>query len=106
MLLSEMAGKALILLSLLSTCACAVFGSNAALQKDSAFRQGYQDGCAAATDQGSDLRHRIVADKQLYADDDSYRSGWGSGFHNCRRSELEPHAMPGENPVKLPGPGH
>ena len=90
---------------LLCATGCAVFGSTA-LQKDPSFRAGYQDGCAAATDQGSDLRDRPVEDKGLYASDDKYREGWSSGFQTCRRSELEPNAAPGDNPVSLPGPGH
>ncbi|HEX3429293.1 MAG TPA: hypothetical protein VHT03_00270 [Rhizomicrobium sp.] len=90
---------------LLSASGCTVFG-NSALQKDPNFREGYQDGCAAATNQGSDLRDRPVGDKQLYANDETYRQGWSSGFQTCRRSDLEPNAAPGDNPVTVPGPGH
>lgn len=94
--------------ALLSTAGCAVFGNSKerAMQKDPSFREGYEDGCAAATNQGSDLRDRPVGDKQLYANDETYRAGWGSGFQTCRRSDLEPNAMPGDNPIRLPGPGH
>ena len=81
-------------------------GKERAMQKDPNFREGYEDGCAAATNQGSDLRDRTVADKQLYANNETYRAGWSSGFQTCRRSEIEPNAMPGDNPVRLPGPGH
>jgi|SRR5579871_4542097 len=92
-------------LTVLSASGCAVFG-NKTLQKDPSFRAGYQDGCAAATNQGSDLRDRPVGDKQLYANDDTYRKGWGSGFQVCRRSDVQPNAAPGDNPISLPGPGH
>ena len=100
--------QVILTLSLLWTTGCMVFGSSKdrALQKDPNFRQGYEDGCAAATNQGSDLRDRPVGDKQLYANDETYRTGWSSGFQTCRRSDLEPNAMPGDNPVHLPGPGH
>jgi hypothetical protein len=101
------ANKAILVLALLSTAGCAVFSSaDRALQKDPNFREGYEDGCAAATSHGSDLRDRPVGDQQLLAQDDTYRKGWNSGFQNCRRSELEPNAMPGDNPVRVPGPGH
>jgi hypothetical protein len=105
MTLPQRARKPFLAIILFSVAGCAVVGKSSALQKDPNFRDGYQDGCAAATDQGSDLRDRTVGDKQLYADNDMYRKGWSSGFQNCRRSDLEPNAMPGDNPVKLPGPG-
>jgi hypothetical protein len=95
-------------LTLFASAGCAVFGGSKdrALQKDPNFRQGYEDGCAAATNQGADLRDRPVGDKQLLANDETYRRGWNTGFHTCRRSDLEPNATPGDNPVRLPGPGH
>jgi hypothetical protein len=96
----------LIALFLFSAAGCAVFGKNSAVQKDPNFREGYEDGCAAATDQGADLRDRPIGDKQLYADNDIYRTGWRSGFQACRRSDMEPNANPGDNPIRLPGPGH
>lgn len=100
--------RLLLTLALLCTAGCALFGSSKdrAMQKDPNFREGYEDGCAAATDQGSDLRDRPVGDKQLYANNEPYHAGWASGFQACRRSDLEPNAMPGDNPVRLPGPGH
>ena len=98
----------LIALAVFSMAGCAVFGSNKdrTVQKDPNFREGYEDGCAAATNQGSDLRDRPAGDKGLYANNETYRAGWSSGFQTCRRSDLEPNAMPGDNPVRLPGPGH
>jgi hypothetical protein len=96
-----------MVLTLFSTAACAVFSSaDRAVQKDPNFREGYEDGCAAATSHGSDLRDRPVGDQPRLAKDDAYRKGWNSGFQNCRRSELEPNAMPGDNPIAVPGPGH
>ena len=98
----------LLALALSSAAGCTVFGSSAdrALQKDPNFREGYEDGCAAATNQGADLRDRPVGDQQLLAQNETYRKGWSTGFHACRRSDLEPNAMPGDNPIRLPGPGH
>ncbi|HLY07645.1 MAG TPA: hypothetical protein VKR31_18000 [Rhizomicrobium sp.] len=105
---TRVAAQAFVALALLFTAGCAVFGSSKdrAMQKDPNFRDGYQDGCAAATDQGSDLRDRTVGDRQLLADNDAYRAGWSSGFQTCRRSDMTPNAMPGDNPMTLPGPGH
>jgi hypothetical protein len=101
------ARKSMFALTLLSAAGCAVFSSDdKALLKDPNFREGYEDGCAAATSHGSDLRDRPVGDQQLLARDNTYHKGWNSGFQNCRRSDLEPNAMPGDNPVRMPGPGH
>jgi hypothetical protein len=95
-------------LSLLCIAGCAVFGrgEDHSLQKNPNFREGYEDGCAAATNHGADLRDRPVGDQQLLAKDEAYREGWNTGFHTCRRSDLEPNAAPGDSPLKLPGPGH
>lgn len=86
---------------------CAVFGGagDKALRNSPSFKEGYEDGCAAATDLGSDLRDRPVGDKELYAGDQAYRAGYGSGFSTCRRTNMEPGTGPGDNPVNLPGPG-
>jgi hypothetical protein len=86
---------------------CAVLGGakERALQNNPDFRQGYEDGCAAATDQGADLRDRQHGDSELYKADDVYRAGWTSGFQTCRRTDLQPGAQPGDNPVSVPGPG-
>ena len=71
-----------------------------------AFREGYEDGCAAATNRGADLRDRPVGDRELYASNDVYRAGYGSGLSTCRRSDLDAVATPGAGPITLPGPGH
>ena len=93
---------------LLGAAGCAVFGSgkDRALRNQPNFKEGYEDGCAAATAQGADLRDRPVGDKELYANDATYRQGWSSGFQTCRRTDLEPNAAPGDNPIRVPGPGH
>jgi len=95
-------------LLLLGVAGCAVFGSgkDRALLNQPNFKEGYEDGCAAATAQGADLRDRPVGDKELYANDATYRQGWSSGFQTCRRTDLEPNAAPGDNPIRVPGPGH
>ena len=95
-------------LALLTMAGCAVFGSGTdrALQRDPAFREGYDDGCTAATSHGSDLRDRTVGDQKRMTSDEMYRKGWNSGFQSCRRNDIEPDAAPGDSPLRLPGPGH
>ena len=104
--IARRAQKAFLGMVLLSLAACSVFSTDRALQKQPSFKEGYEDGCAAANAQGADLRDRTVGDKQLYANDETYRKGWSAGFQTCRRSDIEPNAAPGDSPIRLPGPGH
>ncbi|HEY2444177.1 MAG TPA: hypothetical protein VGI20_00375 [Rhizomicrobium sp.] len=84
-----------------------MFGSakDRAVRNSPDYKQGYEDGCAAATDQGADLRDRPVGDKSLYKSDDTYRAGWSSGFRICRRTDMQPGASPADNPIHDPVPG-
>jgi len=75
------------------------------LRKNPSFQEGYEDGCAAATYQGSDLRDRTVGDKQLLNADDTYRAGYNSGLQMCRRTNGETEALPGTSPPLVPEPG-
>jgi hypothetical protein len=86
---------------------CSIFGSakDRAARNSPDFREGYGDGCAAATDQGADLRDRPIGDTSLYKSDETYRAGWSSGFQTCRRTGMQPGASPGDNPIHDPVPG-
>jgi hypothetical protein len=97
-----------LLISSLVLAGCAAFDGpgDKAVRTSPSFKAGYEDGCAAATYQGADLRDRPVGDKDLYANDEAYRAGYGSGFSICRRTNMQPGTGPGDNPVNLPGPGH
>jgi hypothetical protein len=66
---------------------------------------GYSDGCAAATQQGADLRNRIVQDPTLYKTDAAYRAGWSNGFESCRTTNMPAGTQPGGNPLGGPLPG-
>lgn len=95
----------IFLLGIFALAGCAVFGDagDKAVRNSPSFKEGYEDGCAAATYQG--FRDRPVGDKGLYASDQTYRAGYGSGFSTCRQTNTEPGAGPGDNPINLPGPG-
>lgn len=81
-------------------------GYDAKIRNSPAFREGYEDGCAAATNAGADLRDRPVGDRQLYASDGAYRAGYASGMTLCRRSDLDTATTRQSSPVGLPEPGH
>jgi len=96
-------------LAILAVClsSCGVFGDaqDAKLRKSPNFQIGYGDGCAAANQQGADLRNRIVQDPALYNADASYRAGWSDGFASCRTINTAPGTQPGGNPLGGPLPG-
>ena len=102
--------KSLLVLALFSIAlaGCGVFGSSAerAVRNSPNFREGYEDGCGAATAEGSDLRNRPVGDPQLYKNDDVYRAGWSNGYQTCRRTNSATGTSPASGAIDLPGPGH
>jgi hypothetical protein len=87
---------------------CSMFGSaeDAKLRKSPNFQMGYEDGCAAANQQGADFRDRIVQDKQLYKTDDAYRTGWSNGFSTCRTTTMPYGTQPGASPIGPPPGTH
>jgi len=87
--------------------ACSPFGGveDAKLRDAPTYRQGYEDGCASANQQGADLRNRLVQDSTLYNTDASYRAGWSSGVSICRTTDTAPGTEPGGNPLGGPLPG-
>jgi hypothetical protein len=76
-----------------------------ALRKNPSFQEGYEDGCAAATDAGSDLRDRVVGNEKRLKDDDAYKAGYNNGSQLCRRTNNPSGALPGTTPPLVPGPG-
>lgn len=71
------------------------------------FRSGYSDGCASAGVVSANHREEKVRDENLYKTDAHYRSGWASGFTNCRNNNINPRNQPNAGPIpdNLPG-GH
>ncbi len=92
---------------LVSTSACGSPGGSedAKFNKSANMQQGYEDGCASATQQGADLRGRLVQDTALYKADPAYRAGWSNGFSSCRTTTTAPGTQPGANPLGGPLPG-
>lgn len=69
------------------------------------FKSGYSDGCASATIQDTNYRADTVRDEGLYKTDPHYRSGWASGFYNCRTNRTHPTSGPGSSPIPDIHPG-
>lgn len=92
----------------LSLAGCAAFedSKDRGLLDNPSFRAGYEDGCAAATDQGADLRNQPDGNPRLYQGDDVYRSGWSNGYQTCRRTDRTPGTTPENGAISMPGPGH
>lgn len=76
------------------------------IRKQPNFRLGYDDGCASANKQGTNIRHGdMVRDDALYEADKAYRVGWANGHSACMRSLP---AGQDQNPLQdvHPGSGH
>jgi hypothetical protein len=98
-----------LLLTALCLCGCTIFGGPAdkALRRTPSYRDGYQDGCAAATNANADLRSGPQADDSLAKTDAIYRHGWSNGYQTCRRS-LTPGVNanePSSGPIPDNNPG-
>jgi hypothetical protein len=94
----------------LTLAGCTLFGGPAdkALRRTPSYRDGYQDGCAAATNSDTDFRKGPLTDNSLYRTDQIYRTGWGNGYQACRTT-LVPGVQanaPGGHPLPDPSPGH
>jgi hypothetical protein len=82
---------ALLFAAALAGCVLFPGREDRALQKNPNFRQGYEDGCAAASTAGANPREQQpYRDEALYASDAAYRSGWGNGFSVCRGNTAPP----------------
>jgi hypothetical protein len=91
--------------SLVSGCIFFPSARDKALRNTPSFKEGYSDGCAAATTQSSNYREGPYKDQVLYQSDEAYRTGWGNGYQTCR-SPQNLGQMPGSNPVPTPLPPH
>ncbi|MBI3676899.1 MAG: hypothetical protein HY243_09830 [Proteobacteria bacterium] len=95
-----------IAIAALAVASCAVFGGprDKALRRTPSFKEGYSDGCAAATNIGADYRREPGVDP-AYKNDRVYQAGYANGFQTCRRTISPPGSQPG-NPIPEVSPGH
>ena len=91
--------------SLVSACIFFPSAKDRAIKNSPSFKEGYGDGCAAASTQSSNYREGPYRDKALYASDANYRAGWGNGYQACRAPQ-DLGTLPGQNPVPQPIPSH
>jgi hypothetical protein len=98
---------ALIVLAGSLATGCILFPSakDRAMRNNPSFKEGYGDGCAAASTQSSNYREGPYKDQALYQSDQAYRAGWGNGYQSCR-SPQDLGQAPGTNPVPQPLPPH
>ena len=95
----------LLVASLASGCIFFPSAKDKALRRTPSFKEGYGDGCAAATTRSSNYREGPYRDEALYQSDTAYRAGWANGYQTCR-SPQDLGTMPGANPVPQPLPNH
>jgi hypothetical protein len=96
---------AVVGLAAMALSGCMVFGGprDKALRRTPSFRQGYEDGCTAASAKSSNPRD---AQSSLAGEDRVYRRGYATGFNTCHRSTVAPGDVPDPglgNGVPVPG---
>lgn len=93
----------------LALTGCGIFFPSAkmrAAKNTPGFKAGFSDGCASATTQGAIDSGNRVRDAAAYESDKNYRSGWASGYTNCRTSNTPPQSAPGSaGPIPDQNPG-
>ena len=72
---------------------CMVFGgpNDRALRRTPSFKDGYSDGCAAASTRTANPRDRT---ESLANEDKIYRRGYASGYQTCRTTTVAPGDAP------------
>lgn len=98
---------ALVLLAASVATGCILFPSakDKALRRTPSYKEGYGDGCAAASTQSSNYREGPYKDDALFQSDPTYRAGWANGYQMCRAPQ-DMSTAPGTNPVPQPLPPH
>ena len=99
---------AIITMSLL-LAGCGLFASprERAEARTPEYRQGYDDGCAAAGATGVNPREKPFRDEAMYKSNHAYHAGWSSGFSSCRN--MNNNSTPGsplDDRIFNPNPGH
>jgi len=99
---------AIALLAALTLSGCGILlptAKDRAAKNTPNFKSGYSDGCASAGTQSANYRADQVRDENLYKTDAHYRSGWASGFSNCRNNTINPRNQPNAGPIPDNSPG-
>lgn len=70
----------IVLVLMLAGCAEA----NSGAKNSPFYQEGFGEGCATASAQGSPGQTKIVRDQALFDREKDYHAGWISGFAQCR----------------------
>ncbi len=66
--------------------ACAGYDPEA-LQESGWYLQGYNDGCATASEADKSFSNKQIKDQALFDSDKGYRAGWRQGLLQCRKQD-------------------
>lgn len=100
--------RSLAVLFAVSLAGCGILlpsSRDRAAKNTSGFKSGYTDGCASANAESTNHRAEQVRDDNLYNTDKHYRSGWASGFSNCRNPAGQQSNNPNAGPIPDNRPG-
>ncbi len=86
-----------VCLAAVALSGCVIFGgpNDRALRRSPSYRDGYADGCAAATSHDANPRDR---QDSLTEEDRTYKRGWAGGYQACKQTSV----APGDNPHQSP----
>lgn len=96
----------LLALGALSGCVLFTTPHDRAVRRSPAYKDGYGDGCAAASVQSTNFREGPYRDEALYKSDPVYRAGWANGYQTCKPAQSSPGQPPATTPIPQPVPGH
>ncbi len=106
--LRRVIAPSIALVAAVSLAGCGIFfpsQRDRAAKNTPGFKAGYSDGCSSATLQDTNYRADQVRDENLYKTDKHYRTGWASGFYNCRTNLAHPVDTPNSGPIPDNQPG-
>jgi hypothetical protein len=94
-----------LVLASVTLSGCMIFGGPAdrALRRTPSYREGYSDGCAAASSPSANPRDTAAP---LTDEDRAYRRGYAGGLMACRTTTVAPGDAPHRSPtggIQVPG---
>ena len=95
----------LAILAAVALASCVSAPVDPQLEASATYQSGYADGCATGTARSKTFDRSMTRDETAYAEDETYRRGWNSGYRSCGTpaTQNDPYSAP-VGGWKNPGP--